>query len=226
MTLDGRQVFYIFMAGAMLVSMVFLLGIIIGKRMEVQSMDMYAGIAAHVAPLQVIDELSDLVPHSATAKTRTRAGDTLPVKKSDPVPEKASKVNTQATRAALTQNSDAILAKKTSQQTEKTSSSSPVAKTAAQVPPKAAEKSTKNTGKSRFALQIGSFRERAEADAFYERMKKAGYNPKVVEAEVPEKGRWYRVRIGGFTNYEQSLAAKKSFENKQHIIAYVTRLQP
>ncbi|MCG8419393.1 MAG: SPOR domain-containing protein [Proteobacteria bacterium] len=72
---------------------------------------------------------------------------------------------------------------------------------------------------------MSSFRARAEADSFYNKLKDAGYEPYVIEAEVPGKGTWYRVRLGHYGSYEKAIEAKKTFEDDLHIIAYVTRLK-
>jgi len=62
------------------------------------------------------------------------------------------------------------------------------------------------------ALQIGAFKTRAEADAAWRAYsgKHAallkGYGPDVQEADLGEKGTWYRLRIAGFRDSEMASA--------------------
>src|SRR5690606_5745722 len=58
--------------------------------------------------------------------------------------------------------------------------------------PKAVEAS------ARFTVQLASFPNREEADAFVARVREAGLSPRIVEAEIPGKGTYYRVRVGAF----------------------------
>ena len=79
--------------------------------------------------------------------------------------------------------------------------------------------------KKKFTLQLSSFKDRTEADAFFEKMKTAGYAAYIVEASVKNKGTWYRVRLGGYVDYDDAVTAKEKFEADQKIIAYVTRVK-
>lgn len=47
-----------------------------------------------------------------------------------------------------------------------------------------------------FAVQVGATQERAEADRIAEKFR--AHRPRVVEAVVPGKGHWYRVKLGTF----------------------------
>jgi cell division protein FtsN len=74
-------------------------------------------------------------------------------------------------------------------------------------------------------LQLSSFDDRAGADSFRAKLTRAGYAAYVVETEVPDKGTWYRVRLGRYDSYDAAVTAKKQFESRQQIIAYVTRIK-
>jgi cell division septation protein DedD len=78
---------------------------------------------------------------------------------------------------------------------------------------------------ARFTLQLSSFQNHQEAIAFFQTLEKAGFSPYMVEAEVPGKGTWYRVRLGAYPSYGSAIDAKEAFEKKQQIIAYVTRIK-
>lgn len=64
--------------------------------------------------------------------------------------------------------------------------------------PKAVEAS------ARFTVQLASFPNREEADAFLARVREAGLSPRIVEAEIPGKGTYYRVRVGAFDSREEA----------------------
>lgn len=63
-------------------------------------------------------------------------------------------------------------------------------------------------------VQIGSFNDQAQANERAARLKSAGIDARVVRADIPGKGAWYRVQVGGFasreeaTNYGNQLKAK------------------
>ena len=47
-----------------------------------------------------------------------------------------------------------------------------------------------------YQLQVSSFRSQGEAQAFADQLRARGHKAHVVEAHVPARGTWYRVRIG------------------------------
>jgi len=79
--------------------------------------------------------------------------------------------------------------------------------------------------KRKFTLQVGSFQDKSEADTFFRQLENTSYKPYMVEAEIPGKGQYYRVRVGGFGTFDEAVEAKGKFEESQHVIAYVTRLK-
>jgi len=87
------------------------------------------------------------------------------------------------------------------------------------LPAKPAEKS-----KGGFALQLNSFQDRAEADAFARRF--ASQSAHVVVSEIPGKGTWYRVRVGAYGSMKEAATAKANFERDHNVIAYVAGSGP
>lgn len=85
--------------------------------------------------------------------------------------------------------------------------------------PNAAGAAPTEKTKGRFLLQLSSFQDKAEADAFARRF--ASQNAYVVASEVPGKGTWYRVRVGSYVNLQEATAAKSAFEREHSVIAYV-----
>ncbi len=68
---------------------------------------------------------------------------------------------------------------------------------------------------SPFALQIGAFQRRAEAEARVAQIKRKGEKARIIKAEIADKGVWYRVQMGNFNecaaaiSYGQQLQAGK-----------------
>jgi cell division septation protein DedD len=62
----------------------------------------------------------------------------------------------------------------------------------------AVDRTSGSTTERAFAIQVGASQDLAEANRIAERFKT--YRPRIVTAEVPGKGRWYRVRVGAFEN--------------------------
>ena len=76
-------------------------------------------------------------------------------------------------------------------------------------------------GKVRFTLQISSFQDRAEAEAFATKI--GAEKTYIAVSEIPGKGTWYRVRVGDFASAKDAMAGKQAFEKKYGIIAYVAQ---
>lgn len=73
--------------------------------------------------------------------------------------------------------------------------------------------------KGAFLLQLSSFQDRGEAEAFARRF--AAQNAYVITTEVPGRGTMYRVRVGSYATLKDAAAAKTSFEHDHGVIAYV-----
>lgn len=72
-----------------------------------------------------------------------------------------------------------------------------------------------------FAVQVGSYQDLKEASYWVEEWKVRGYPAYMMIADIPDKGRWYRVRIGGFQNRPEAdiyLAQLKSHQQTDAIV--------
>ena len=67
-------------------------------------------------------------------------------------------------------------------------------------------------------LQIGAYKIQADADAAWKTYKAkhaallSGYSDDVQQADLGEKGTWYRLRIGGFSDKEVAIGAVRPAE--------------
>jgi cell division protein FtsN len=63
-----------------------------------------------------------------------------------------------------------------------------------------------------YVLQIGAYKSQGEADAAWTAYKArhsallAGYSPNVAQADLGDKGVWYRLRIAGFSSKDVASA--------------------
>lgn len=74
-----------------------------------------------------------------------------------------------------------------------------------------------------YTLQLSSFQDRVEAERFMNTLRQKGHDPQMVPTRIPNRGLWYRVRLGSYPSWKQALAAKRSFETSTKLIAYVAR---
>jgi DedD protein len=72
-----------------------------------------------------------------------------------------------------------------------------------------------------YQLQVSSFRTQAEADTFSGQLRARGHKAYVVEAHVPGRGTWYRVRIGPFTSQHAAASYRSGFEGREHVVPFI-----
>jgi cell division septation protein DedD len=237
-SLDGRQIFYLFFGGAVIATLVFVLGVMVGRQVESRTVAESGSPATD--PLAALDRLEagselafpaalrgdEVILGSVDAKVDGRAklakenlatGGPSPAAavadKPTPAekkPEVLSKQKPEAAKKPEAKPAKAVVAP--SAETEEVAEAEP-----APAEPKAKRR--------RFTLQVGSFQDKAEADTFFRGLSGGPYDPYMVEADVPGKGKYFRVRVGGYGTFDEAVAAKSEFEASQHVIAYVTRLK-
>lgn len=225
-SLDSRQIFFLFFGGAVVACLVFVLGVMVGRRLEEREQVAHrATTSAAVDPLAALDELAadedadDLAFHTALAGNpgeRDRPLGAADVAKPTPPPPAAPP---PAANKPPEKKPDAK-----PPESPKPPEAAPANAKSPEAPAADAKPKPDEPKKKRYTLQLSSFQDRGEADAFVAKLKGAGYNPYVVQSDVPDRGTFYRVRIGEYDSHDAALAAKSEFERRQHIIAYVTKL--
>lgn len=218
LSLDGRQIFFLFFGSAVAACLIFVLGVLIGKRLEARALALQP--APVEDPLAALDQLGDVDDGEALTfhKALTRDAKAAPPKVAvapppapvvpidEPKPEPAKPAPPKPEVAAAAPKPEAPL---------------PAGKP--QVVAQPAKKPDAPPA-GRFTLQVSAFPERADAEDFMKKIQAAGYKPFVVASEIPGKGVFYRVRVGDYATRQAALDAKAEFERKQRIIAYVARL--
>jgi cell division septation protein DedD len=74
-----------------------------------------------------------------------------------------------------------------------------------------------------YQLQVSSFRTQAEADSFAGQLRARGHKAYVLEAHVPNRGTWYRVRIGPFPSQHAAASYRIGFEGREHVVPFIVQ---
>jgi DedD protein len=241
-SLDGRQIFYLFFGGAVIACLLFVLGVMVGKRVEARSHVGRAATSAARDPLAALDQLDATSRGAQLSFQKALAGGGAPTgqvdkaiaeldrvaaapvkadeRPADPVPVDPMPPEERPT--IVTKKAEPI-AKAEAKPEAKPDAKKPEAPAAA----RGATAPTRDKGaasKARYTLQLSSFQDRGEAEAFLGTLNGAGYRATITESQVEGKGTYFRVRFGGYPTYEDAVAAKGEFEAKVGKIAYVTKL--
>jgi cell division protein FtsN len=214
LSLDNRQIFFLFFGLSVVGCFVFALGVMVGRRVELDPVG--EGQAAPQGGLALLDEVATEEP--------TTYGKAL--QQPEPLPAALPPAPADAQMPADESDADASPlpgkpAAKPGNKPQPPSAAKPgkpgavMASASAPVPPAAAGR--------RFTLQMKAFAKPEDAEAFAAPLRGNGHDIRVEAHEI--KGRiWHRVRMGEFDNWEDGLAAKAEFEKAEKTIAYVVRL--
>jgi DedD protein len=76
-----------------------------------------------------------------------------------------------------------------------------------------------------YHLQVSSFRTQSEAEQFAVQLRARGHKAYVLEAHVPNRGTWYRVRIGPFPSQHAAASYRVGFEGREHVVPFIVQPQ-
>ena len=76
-----------------------------------------------------------------------------------------------------------------------------------------------------YQLQVSSFRTQAEAEQFAVQLRARSHKAYVLEAHVPNRGTWYRVRIGPFPSQHAAASYRVGFEGREHVVPFIVQPQ-
>ena len=292
-SLDGRQIFYLFFGGSVIVGIVFVLGVLVGRRVEARghidrarthtaqdplaALDRLEGsgglsfqgaLTGKDAPAPVEKKVDAIAKERAAAppapkaetkaetktemkteakaeaksETKTEAKTEARIeKKPDPAsgpvvrPEADKKAETKSTETKSTETKKVEAkaedkkveakaedkkseaksgedkpAKKTEKPADLEAKARTDGKTDAKTEPKPEAKPEEK--KPRYTLQLSSFQDRDEAEAFLASVKAQGFTARITQAEVEGKGTFYRVRTGTYGSMEAANEAKAELE--------------
>jgi DedD protein len=72
-----------------------------------------------------------------------------------------------------------------------------------------------------FTLQVVSYEAREPAESFAATLRARGHKAFVTQADVPGRGRFFRVRVGPFTTRKEAEAYQRRFEDDEHMHSLV-----
>jgi cell division septation protein DedD len=78
-------------------------------------------------------------------------------------------------------------------------------------------------GMELFEIQVAAYQDNRKAVRTMESLKPLGFSPRVIMKEVPGKGKWYRVIIGGFDSREKAKTAAELISGKVRGVKCVIR---
>jgi len=232
-SLDGRQIFYLFFGGAVVACLVFVLGVMVGRRLEARGhVDKVAATSAQRDPLAALDRLGNgdgamtfpaaLGGTGGPAAAVDREIAALGARKAAAPAKGAEPAAAKAEEPAEPKAAEPKPAEPKAAEPKPAEPKEPKAAEPKPVEPKPAAPKPAD-GPAKFTLQLSAFQDQAEADAFLATVKAAGYGAYVTSADVDGK-KFFRVRLGKYATYEDAVAAKGEFEKKVPKIAYVIRL--
>ena len=251
-SLDGRQIFYLFFGGAVIVGLVFVLGVMVGRRVEARGHVERAQTQAAVDPLAALDRLegggglsfqgalrgSGDAPASDVEKTigemarakepaAKKPAPAAPVaevkkieepkpekKAAEPKAEKKSQPEDKKPAEGDKRSSDKEFVAKLEAKAEKRSQSEDK---------KSADSDKPTEKKAKYTLQLSSFQDKGEADAYLATMKSNGFSPYLTEADVDGK-KYYRIRLGNYRSVDAANDAKADVEKATKKSASVMKL--
>lgn len=175
LSLDGRQVSAVVVGALVLLAIVFVLGLNVGKQITLRQTER--------APAGDLDALDRAPPPAPAAREEALTyHDKLTKEPPAPLPPAAEPAPPPPQQASPQPSPPAA---------------APPAATAPSAPP--APQSRPAPAKP-WTVQLAAAQERAEADRIATKF--SMLNPRVEEANVPGKGRFWRVRVGGFDSRE------------------------
>ena len=266
-SLDGRQIFYLFFGGAVIVGLVFVLGVMIGRRVEARGHLDRAQTQSASDPLAALDRLersdhlsfrsaltgSDIPTEvdKTIGELEDRRAAARADKKAEPVgspgkpakpearpearPEAKPEAKPEARSEPVTKpeadkpRSDKHDGEKKPKKHDDGAPGDPRSDAKLDARPDGKPSARADArpgadGKGRFTLQLSSFQDKAEAEAFLAATRSAGYQPYLTEADVSGKGTFYRVRLGSYRSLDGANDAKAEYEKAAKKTAQVMRL--
>jgi cell division protein FtsN len=82
---------------------------------------------------------------------------------------------------------------------------------------------TELRGKGGFEVQVAAYREKSQAERLVKKVAAFGFSPRIVIKELPAKGRWYRVIVGGFENRQTAQEAADQMAGKIRGLKFMIR---
>ena len=210
LSLDNRQIVSITVASLVVLGGVFMLGVVVGKKLSAQTAslqeqpkDLLGQLDRKTDALETVKADAALTfQDELTRKAPTLDAAIAPVAEvkqpeQKPVLAETPKVEPVATRTVDGGGLKEAFGK-------------------AQRPP------TETTADGAWTVQLSAYQDKGEADRFAAGLRDKGYAPYIVEASIPGKGTWFRVRMGRFGTKDAASRYMDDFRRETAMNAIVT----
>jgi cell division septation protein DedD len=193
--LNGKQLVFLFMAASVVSVVIFLCGVMVGRGVRAER-----GELADASAEAVIDPTADTSPLPASTGTSESASPSSQENLSYP-----ERLGAQSTPP------------------ETLKEPAPVEPAPTSAPPRADEvRTSTEPARNGFAVQVAASRERTEAETIASRLVAKGY-PAYVMAPAPGAARFYRVRVGTFTDRREAESVANRLEQQEQFKPWITR---
>lgn len=245
LSLDSRQIVTLTVASLVVLGGVFVLGVVVGKKLstESQKLDQPADIlsaadqktealaqADKAQPLTFQEELTKRAPEPVPAPEPVKNVIVLkPAELKVDAPKPSEPVKADEPKPAEVKVAD-VKPLEAPTRLPETPKSEPVAtrtndagalKEAFGKVQKAPEAPTPSAEGS-WTLQLSAYQDKAEAERFAAGLRDKGYAPFIIEANVAGKGTWFRVRMGRFGSKDAASTYLADFKRETSIAGIVT----
>ena len=222
LSLDNSQIISITVASLVVLGGVFMLGVVVGKKLSAetaalqqQPADLLGQLDRKTDALETVkadaaltfqDELTRKVP---TEAPMVKPPEPVAVAK---VPDAAIATPESVKPLAETPKVDSVATRTVDGGGLKEAFGK-----AAQKPP------TETAPDGTWTVQLSAYQDKAEADRFAAGLRDKGYAPYIVEASIPGKGTWFRVRMGRFGTKDAASRYMDDFRRETAMNAIVTQ---
>lgn len=228
LSLDNRQIVSITVASLVVLGGVFMLGVVVGKKLSAETAALQQQPADLLGQLDRKTDALETVKADAaltfqdelTRKAPTPVAEVpvpVPVKPPEPVAvapklEDAAVATPEPVKPlAETPKVDSVATRTVDGGGLKEAFGK-----AAQKPP------TETAPDGSWTVQLSAYQDKAEADRFAAGLRDKGYAPYIVEASIPGKGTWFRVRMGRFGTKDAASRYMDDFRRETAMNAIVT----
>lgn len=219
LSLDNRQIFFLFFGISVVGCFVFALGVMVGRRVEWSPEGEVAALSGEGLSLLAADDAGEPLTFKEGLSDPATA-DVPPTR--DPSQPPRDEAEVRAEKAAERERTGAskpAVSKPVPVASPAVHSADPA--TLARMG-EAVVSGAEDGDSKKFTLQMKAFSRLEEAEAFAAKLRANGHQVRIEATEV--KGRiWHRVRMGSFDNWADGLAAKQDFEQRERLIAYVVK---
>lgn len=238
LSLDNRQIVTITVASLVVLGGVFMLGVVVGKKLSAET----AAIAQQPTDLlgqldQKTDALENVKADAAltfqdelTRKAPTLVAEAPIVKPVEPAKPAAEPVKAPEPEKAEPKPAEVAAApvKVEEPKLPETPKPEPVVTRTVdggglkEAFGKVQRAPAETAADGSWTIQLSAYQDRGEADRFAAGLRDKGYAPYIVEANIPGKGTWFRVRMGRFGSKDAASRYMDDFRRETAMNAIVT----